>query len=215
MKTLFKKILKSNNFNKKLFSTNVMSKYYDSHLSIIHGDNYFPLKYITIGDLLRESTKKHGDLMCLHSDHQNQTFTYSEFDKKVDMVARMYLSLGVKPQQKIGAYAPNCSEWILSQFAAARIGAVFVNINPAYQTKDLEFTLNKTEINTLIMPKKLKKSNYVNILRSIDNSFTKQNNKKELKLASLPHLKRVILLSDDSADEIANGNHQEIGNYLI
>ena len=133
----------------------------------------------------------------------------------VHLTSRCFVGLGIKTDEKIGMYAPNCEEWIFSQLASSKVGGVFVNINPGYQSKDLAYTLNKTEINTLIMPKRLKKSNYVEILNGIDSGFKdKSQNPLNLNIKSLPFLKNVILLDDISADEDIDLNHNKIGKFL-
>lgn len=207
-----------------LYIQNVIKKYYNSndihfdlinnchnsHLSITRGNTHISLKNMTMSKLLEETTAKHPTQTAIISAHQNTKYTYEELSHFVHILSRCFIGLGINLQEKIGVYAPNCNEWLFSQFASAKVGAVFVNINPAYQAKDLEFTLNKTEINTLIMPKKLKKSNYIEILKQIDEGFIQKQNKYNLKLKKLPHLKRVILLNDNSADEIDDKNHKSI-----
>jgi len=208
-----KKIIRS-------FSTynSEMNKYYNSNLSIVKGNTFLQLKNITIGKQLEESAKLYKNYTALYSDHQNKSLTYEELNHEVSIVARGFIGLGIKLQETIGIYAPNCNEWAISQFACSRSGSILVNINPAYQTNDLKYTLNKTKISTLIMPKKLKSSNYLEILKSIDEDITSNfQNKNNLKLKNLPFLKRVILLDDISANEEINPNHNKIAeeNNLI
>lgn len=197
-------------FNSKDIHYDLINNCFNSHLSITRGDTYIKLKNMTMSELLEETTLKHPTHTAIISAHQNTKYSYEELFHFVNILSRCFIGLGINIQDKIGVYAPNCNEWLFSQFASSKIGAVFVNINPSYQAKDLEFTLNKTEINTLIMPKKLKKSNYIEILNQIDEGFSQKQNKYNLSLKKLPHLKRVILLNDKSADEIEDSNHKSI-----
>lgn len=206
--------------NFKCFSTynSEINKYFNSNLSIIKGNTYQQLKNITIGQQLEESSKLYKNYTALYSYHQNKSLTYEELNHEVNIVARGFIGLGVQLKETVGIYAPNCNEWAISQFACSKSGTVLVNINPAYQVNDLKYTLNKTKITTLIMPKKLKSSNYLNILKLIDEDFDKKfQNKNNLKLKNLPFLKRVILLDDISANEDINPNHFKLAdeNNLI
>lgn len=192
--------------------TNPMNKYINSGLSIIHGNNYSVLKYRTLGEELELAAKTYTHNLALYSAHQKTKYSYEELNHFSDIVARCFIGLGIQMQEKVGVYAPNCNEWLFSQFATCKVGGIFININPAYQVNELEFTLNKTKITTLIMPKKLKKSNYVDIINTIDNGFKDKNqDPKNLKLKKLPYLKRIILLDDVSADEHVSKHHEQIG----
>lgn len=220
---VFKKLISKHAFNYSLFYysykksyQNNMHNYYNSHLSYTKGDTYEVLKNNTIGKELEYSAKIYKDNIALISAHQDKRFSYEEFNQEVYKVARGFIGLGLELQETIGIYAPNCYEWALSQFASSRAGLMLVNINPAYQIEDLKYTLNKTKVNTLIMPKKVKSSNYVNILYNIDNDIKNlMQDRNNLKLKNLPFLKRIILLDDISANEEINKDHEKIGKYLI
>ena len=205
------------NINYKSFSNlkeyeKIMNKYYNSHLSYTKGDTHEVLKNITIGKELDNAASKYKDSLALISAHQEKSFTYEELNYEIYKVARGFIGLGLGLQETVGLYAPNCYEWTVSQFACSRAGLMLVNINPAYQTEDLKYTLNKTKINTLIMPKKVKSSNYVNILNEIDGEFkNKMQDRNNLYIKNLPFLKKVILLDDVSAGEEINKNHEQIG----
>lgn len=196
---------------KSLFFNDPMDRFYNSNLSIIYGDTFVNLKNNTLGQEIELAAKKFPHSLCLYSAHQNTKYTFEEFNHLVDFTSRCFVGVGIEVNEKIGIYAPNCNEWLLSKFACAKIGGVFVNINPAYQVKELEFTLNKTKISTLIMPKKIKSSNYVEILNEIDSGFKDRfQNRKKLSLKKLPYLKRVILISDEAADEDTSLDHERI-----
>lgn len=191
---------------RKLFTSSVYSlpiNCRDFRQSYTQGNTFESLKYMTIGQQISLSANMYKEALALHSSHQGETFySYEHLDYEVSKVARGFIGLGIQLQEAVGLYAPNCNEWAISQYACSRSGAVLVNINPAYQTKDLQYTLNKTKITTLIMPKQMKLSNYVQILNTIDPGFKdKHQNKLSLNLKNLPYLKRVILLDEVSAGE--------------
>src|SRR5262249_16282913 len=102
-------------------------------LSYVHGASPVPLIRLTIDDAGRQTAERHGNAAALVSRHQNLRYSYAELDTAVDVVARALLGLGVQAGDRVGIWSPNCAEWVLVQFATARIGAILVNINPAYR----------------------------------------------------------------------------------
>lgn len=94
-------------------------------------------------------------------------YTYKEFDERVDEVAKGLIALGLQPGDRVGVYSPNRPEWALTQYACARANLILVNVNPAFQTDDLEYALNKVGIKALVMPESFSKSSYVDIVRHI------------------------------------------------
>ena len=87
--------------------------------------------------------------------------------RESDDVAAALLALGIRRGNRVGIWAPNRSEWLLAQFGTARIGAVLVNINPAYQSAELEYALNKVRCRALIMARGHKASDYLATLRTV------------------------------------------------
>ena len=102
--------------------------------------------------------------MALHSTHQKHALSYSELDAKVTALARGFIKLGLQPGDRIGIYSPNNIEWVLTQLAASRADLILVNINPAYQSTELKYALNKVGCKALIMHQAFKHSNYIKIL---------------------------------------------------
>src|SRR5687767_9949581 len=100
-----------------------------------------PLLDETIGFNLRRMAERHADRDALVSCHQDARLTYGELDAAVDSVARALMALGLERGDRLGIWAPNRAEWVLTQFATARIGVVLVNINPAYRTSELRYAL--------------------------------------------------------------------------
>ncbi len=98
---------------------------------------------------------------------QSVRFTYAEFDREVERVARGMLACGLEPGERIGIWAPNCAEWILTMFGAARAGLIFVNLNPAYRGTELEFALRVVGCRALVFAPRFKSSDYAAMLQSL------------------------------------------------
>ena len=96
------------------------------------------------------SRRRTGDREALVARHQGIRLSYAELDAASDRLACALLALGVEQGDRIGIWAPNCAEWVLTQFATARIGAVLVNINPAYRTTELRYALAQSGCRALI-----------------------------------------------------------------
>mmetsp|Transcript_37471 Transcript_37471/g.50872 ORF Transcript_37471/g.50872 Transcript_37471/m.50872 type:complete len:110 (+) Transcript_37471:277-606(+) len=96
---------------------------------------------------------------------------------------------------RVGIYSPNRAEWVLAHQACARAGLILVNVNPAFQSDELDYALNKVEIKTLIMPPSHKKSNYINIVNQSVPNLASQD-PFEIKSDKFPHLRNVVLISD-------------------
>ena len=119
-----------------------------------------PLIETTIGDALVSAAERWGDQEALVSVHQKVRFTYSQLLEHVDRLASNLIALGLQKGDRIGIWSPNCAEWTLTQFAAARAGLVFVTINPAYRLHEAEYTFNKVGVRALVVAEKFKTSDY-------------------------------------------------------
>src|SRR5436190_22034900 len=102
-------------------------------LSYTHGVATKPLLDQTIGELLDETASRFAEGEALISVFEQRRFTYGELRSEVDRVARALLALGVQKGERVGIWSTNCADWILVQFATAKMGAILVNINPAYR----------------------------------------------------------------------------------
>lgn len=103
-----------------------------------------PLLGMTIGDKFDQIAAQYPDNDALIALHQNIHWSYRELQQEVNRCARALLAIGVQKGDRVGIWAPNCSEWTLTQFATAKIGAILVNINPSYRTHELEYALNQS-----------------------------------------------------------------------
>ena len=126
-----------------------------------------PLLDETIGAALRRVAAEHGGREALVARHQGIRLSYAELDAETDRLARALLALGVEQGDRIGIWAPNCAEWVLTQFATARIGAVLVNVNPAYRTTELRYALGQSGCRALIAARAFKSSDYVAMVAEV------------------------------------------------
>src|SRR5947209_13304389 len=101
-------------------------------LSYVSGPSAKPLIGATIGDFFDGIAERHGSDEALVSRHQNIRWTYRDLQEGVNTFARALMALGVRQGDRVGIWSPNCAEWVVAQFATPKIGAILVNINPAY-----------------------------------------------------------------------------------
>ncbi|WP_445011956.1 AMP-binding protein [Vreelandella stevensii] len=155
-----------------------------------------PLLGMTIGDKFDQIAAQYPDNDALIALHQNIHWSYRELQREVNRCARALLAMGVKKGDRVGIWAPNCSEWTLSQFATAKIGAILVNINPSYRTHELEYALNQSGARFLITAHQFKSSHYTAMLYELAPEL---NHCAEgaLNAHKLPQLQCIINLSDE------------------
>ena len=132
----------------------------NTQLSYVHGDSSIPLLGETIGENLKKTVERFPKNDALICSHQNYRATYEEFYEQTSQVAKAILHLGAKPGDRVGIWSPNRYEWVLLQYATARIGIILVNINPAYRTSELIFVLNQSQIKYIFASLSFKTSNY-------------------------------------------------------
>ncbi|PJJ67872.1 AMP-binding protein [Chryseobacterium geocarposphaerae] len=129
-------------------------------LSYVHGASDIPLLGQTIGANLKNTVEKFPHQEALICVHQNYRATYQEFYNQTTAVAKALIFLGAKAGDRIGIWSTNRYEWVLLQYATARIGAILVNINPAYRTSELIFVINQSEMSHLFSSLAFKSSDY-------------------------------------------------------
>ena len=147
--------------------------------------------YETIGGFFDRVANEHPHNPALVLRHQNVDWTYSELKQRVDQLAAGLISLGIEPGDRVGIWGPNSAEWVLTQLATAKIGAIMVCINPAYRLYELEYALNKVECKALITDEQFKTSDYLGMLNTLAPEL-EQSSPGQLEAAKLPHLKHVI-----------------------
>jgi len=126
-----------------------------------------PLLGDTIGDNLDRTVARVGDRDALVDRASGRRWTYSELVADVDAVALGLQALGVAKGDRVGIWAPNCAEWVLTQYATAKLGAILVNINPAYRVHELEFVLNQAEVGTIVATPTFKTSDYEAMINEV------------------------------------------------
>ena len=147
--------------------------------------------YETIGGFFDRVANEHPNNPALVLRHQNVDWTYSELQQRVDQLAAGLISLGIEPGDRVGIWGPNSAEWVLTQLATAKMGAIMVCINPAYRLYELEYALNKVECKALITDEQFKTSDYLGMLNTLAPEL-EQCVPGQLDAAKLPHLKHVI-----------------------
>ena len=119
-----------------------------------------PLLGETIGANLERTVARWGDREALVDVPTHRRWTYSELDVEVDELALGLLELGVGKGERVGIWSPNCAEWVLLQYATAKIGAILVNVNPAYRSHELAYVVNQSGLRLLVSAVQHKTSDY-------------------------------------------------------
>ncbi len=151
--------------------------------SYVCGPTHTPLLGETIGENLRRTVERFPDREALVSVHQGFRATYREFWELTSTVARALLVRGVKKGDRVGIWSPNRWEWVVLQYATARMGAILVNINPAYRTHELEYALKHSGVSFLVLARAFRQADYVAMVR-------------EVKVRT-PELKQTLVIEDE------------------
>lgn len=122
------------------------------------------LREQTVDEALNEAVSRWGNREALVLSHQQKRFTFSQLDAEVERVAMGMTGLGLRATDRVGVWATSCAEWILVQLACARIGAILVNINPAYRLHDLRYVLRKSRMKALFLNARDARADYCAIL---------------------------------------------------
>jgi fatty-acyl-CoA synthase len=148
--------------------------------SYVHGASDTPLSGETIGQCLDRLAAIHPNRDALISRHQRLRYTYAQLREAVEAVARALLALDVAKGDRVGIWSSNVAEWTLVQYAAAKVGAILVNINPAYRVRELEYALSQSGVSVLVTARRFRDTDYLDMLREI----------------APPDLRHVIVLND-------------------
>jgi fatty-acyl-CoA synthase len=150
--------------------------------SYAHGASPVPLLGETIGDNLDRVARRFPRNDAVVSVHQGRRLTYAEFAAETDRLAKAFVASGVEHGERVGIWSPNSLEWVLAQYATAKVGAILVNVNPAYRLSELEYALRQSGVTTLITLDRYKTSEYLAMVREVR--------------ASLPALREVVIAGD-------------------
>ena len=166
----------------------------DELVSYASGVSDVPLLGETIGENLARTVARFPDREALVDVPTGRRWTYAELDRAIDELAGGLLELGVARGERVGIWAPNCAEWVLVQYATARLGAILVNINPSYRSHELQYVLAQSGIRTLITYPEHRGSDYVQMV--------------ELVRAECPALREVVVIGRSSWDALVERGRQ-------
>lgn len=176
-----------------------------TQLSYLSGVSDTPLLGITIGDKFDEIVMLHGDKEALVVKHQSVRWTYNELDHHVKNCAKALMAIGIQKGDRVGVWSPNRSEWVVAQFATAKMGAILVNINPSYRLHELKYALNQSECSAIIIADQFKSSNYTQMMYDLAPELENCEAGK-LKCAGVSFLNSVIRLHDGDSPGMFNWN---------
>ncbi|GAA2429388.1 AMP-binding protein [Actinomadura vinacea] len=157
-------------------------------LSYVSGTSGRPLLGDTIGANFARTAAAFADRDALVECATGRRWNYDRLAAEIDSVALGLLEMGVTKGDRVGIWAPNCAEWVFVQYATARIGAILVNINPAYRVHELEFVLNQSGVRTLVAAPSFKTSDYAAMIEEVR--------------PRCPELRDVVLIGRESWDTL-------------
>jgi fatty-acyl-CoA synthase len=155
-----------------------------SEPSYVHGVGRVPLLGETIGENLDRVVARVADRDAVVSVHQGVRLSYGEFHAAVSEVARGLLGVGVEAGERVGIWSPNNVEWVILQYATAKVGAILVNVNPAYRTSELAYALGQSGVSTLVLAPRFRQADYLDMLDQV--------------AGELPQLSRRVVLGPDT-----------------
>ena len=174
--------------------------------SYVHGASPVPLLGETIGENLRRTVERVPQSEALVVRQQNYRATYAQLWEQTTRAARGLLARGVQKGDRVGIWSPNRAEWVVTQYATARIGVILVNINPAYKTAELRYALQQSGTSLLLLARAFRASDYVGMLSEVR--------------GDCPDLRQTIVLDDEwdallaSADRVSLDELQAIEDSL-
>ena len=152
--------------------------------SYVHGASPVPLIGATLGEYFDAQAQRFGANEALVSRHQSRRMTYAELQVATDEFARGLMALGVQHGDRVGIWSTNNLEWIVAQFATPKIGAVLVNINPAYRSVEAAYALAQSGVSVLLTQARFKTSDYLATLAEVR--------------PQLPDLRAIVVIGDDA-----------------
>jgi fatty-acyl-CoA synthase len=138
----------------------VLRETYAAPLAYAAGPTDVPLLEETIGANFERTASVYPDVEALVDVTSGRRWTYTELNAEIDVIARGLMASGVEKGDRVGIWSPNCAEWVILQYATAKIGAILVTVNPAYRTHELEYVLRHSGIRMLVAVTEFKSSDY-------------------------------------------------------
>jgi fatty-acyl-CoA synthase len=165
-------------------------------LSYAHGACEEPLLGETIGVNLERTAARVPDAEALVSCHQGLRLTYGEFNEAVDRLASGMLQAGLERGERVGVWGPNCYEWVLTQYATAKLGVILVNINPAYRVSELQYALGQSGCRWIVSTRELKGADFTAMVDEVR--------------SELPALERAVFFGTDEWRELAGAEPADL-----
>ncbi|MGG4181049.1 AMP-binding protein [Virgibacillus pantothenticus] len=153
------------------------------------------LLHVTVGELLEEQVKLYPEHEAVVYPELKLRKTYQEFNKEVNQAAKGLMALGVGKGEHVAIWSDNKPEWLTTQFATGKMGAVLVTVNTNYQASELQYLLEQSEATTLIMAENYKGTSYIEVLKSICPEL-EEAAPGNLQSKALPKLKNIIILGN-------------------
>ncbi|MDZ5710850.1 AMP-binding protein [Jeotgalibacillus haloalkalitolerans] len=150
----------------------------------------------TVGKIVKEMAHSYGDVEAYVYPEHHIRRTYSEFDHETDELAKAFMGLGIEKGEHVAIWSDNKREWLLSQYATGKMGAVLVTVNTNYQQAELTYLLEQSDATTLILGEEFKGTSYIDIINAVCPGLA-SSKKGHLQQSKLPYLKRVIVMSDN------------------
>ncbi|WP_325170251.1 AMP-binding protein [Cupriavidus respiraculi] len=175
----------------------------ENGLSHVFGSTDIPLSDQTIPELLRAAVEARPQAPAVVFREQGIRWSWEQFSEQVDRLATGLLNRGIQPGDRVGIWSPNRAEWLVTQFATARIGAILVNINPAYRLSEVEYALNKAGVRMLVTAPRFKSSDYLGMLQALAPELG-QCRPGELEAARLPQLRHIVRMGSESSPGMYN-----------
>jgi fatty-acyl-CoA synthase len=158
--------------------------------SYVHGASAIPLLGETIGENLARTVERFFDREALVVRSQKHRATYAELWEETSRLARALLARGIEKGDRVGIWSPNRYEWVVTQYATARVGAILVNVNPAYRARELEYALNQSGVRMLLHSRGFRTTDYREILSEVR--------------GSVPALAEVVVIDDGWEDLLSS-----------
>ena len=165
--------------------------------SYIHGASEIPLLGETIGDNLRRGVERFPEREALVVRSQRYRATYRELWDQTSSLAKALLARGIEKGDRVGIWSPNRFEWVVTQYATARVGAILVNVNPAYKGRELEYALRQSGVRMLLHSRGFRQTDYREILREVR--------------GKVPALAEVLVIDDDWEELLSSAARTEDG----
>ncbi|XP_035471439.2 medium-chain acyl-CoA ligase ACSF2, mitochondrial [Scophthalmus maximus] len=161
--------------------------------SYVHGTSTISLLPLTVGQSLDSAAERWPDREAVVFLQDGIRKTFAQFQQDVDKAAAGLLALGLKRGDRLGVWGPNTYEWVLFQFASAKAGIILVSLNPAYQVKEVEFTLKKVQCKAVVCPAQFKTQEFCEMLREICPEIDDSSPAAKISSSRLPDLRMVIV----------------------